>query len=740
MAATLKEAVDRLASVCDGAIENDGQGFAGPDTKWGHYFASLDEDQWGEGYRYLVHERLRKYRGQLAGFGIDYDSLPSLTKPAQVPSRLSKWDHIRATQRQEAQNKPRLLSLENNRIKIEFPYSPELVDAVHNCQGDHRFDGTQKCWYAAIAQNNIEGLRALVRDYKFKVTDDAAEALRRAQTATIGTIKYTTKGFAVHMDSVDWGIVHELRSLRSRVGGQYEGSTQTNYIPDAPKSAEPLKTFVDNHKNLLSVEPQVFGRIDKLISQGKRDDKERKVRREAANALEGTYEVPGLKVDLYPFQQAGVHYIVELAHGRSMICDEQGLGKTVQALAAVQRMGAYPVVIVCPSHLKENWANEVINILDVDSLAEHGIQMVNGRKPRKLVEDIIIINYEVLKYHAEEIAEISPKALIVDESQAVKNPEADRTEAVKGIANNLPEDSLILLLSGTPIPNRPIELVSQLEILGKLDDFGGFKGFVTDYVGWEHNGYGYNFDRAIKGNMGRLGEALREVGYIRRPKKEVLSELPEIQRTVVPMEMSKKDRAEYRKAERELRNGPALAEINMLRQATARYKFESVRKWVETFLESGEKLILFAHHREIQDKLRDAFPEAAIVRGKEDMTGAERFAQVQKFQNEDDCKLIICSLEVANTGLTLTAASNVAFIELGWNPSIHDQAEARCYGRINDAHGANAYYLLAKDTLDEQMCKLIEQKREIVEAAMEGEDIDASIEKDLIEWFKDESA
>ena len=128
--------------------------------------------------------------------------------------------------------------------------------------------------------------------------------------------------------------------------------------------------------------------------------------------------------------------------------------------------------------------------------------------------------------------------------------------------------------------------------------------------------------------------------------------------------------------------------------------------------------MVFTRHREIGDALLEAFPGAACATGRLDADG--RAAEVERFQTDDACRLIVCSLDAAGVGLTMTAASNVAFVELGWTPAAHDQAEDRVH-RIGQEEAVTAWYLLAADTIDERIAAVIDRKRELVRAATDGD-------------------
>jgi SWI/SNF-related matrix-associated actin-dependent regulator 1 of chromatin subfamily A len=129
--------------------------------------------------------------------------------------------------------------------------------------------------------------------------------------------------------------------------------------------------------------------------------------------------------------------------------------------------------------------------------------------------------------------------------------------------------------------------------------------------------------------------------------------------------------------------------------------------------------VVFAHHREIQRAVRERFPDALHILGQDSPTARE--AALSAFQEPDGegNQLIVCSIDVAGQGLTLTRSSNVAFLELDWTPAKHDQAEDRCH-RIGQQDAVNATYLLAADTIDETIATLLERKRAVIGAVTDG--------------------
>jgi SWI/SNF-related matrix-associated actin-dependent regulator 1 of chromatin subfamily A len=288
----------------------------------------------------------------------------------------------------------------------------------------------------------------------------------------------------------------------------------------------------------------------------------------------------------------------------------------------------------------------------------------------------------------------------------------------------VPRDGLVLALTGTPVMNRPPELIAQLRILGRLGDFGS----------------GAEFGRRFRGPDAhlRLHWHLRARCFVRRLKADVLPQLPAKTRGIVPVELD--NEAEYRLAERDvvawLQSQPLdlreldakvaaalraerLVRLNALKRLAARGKLHAALAWIHDFCRSGERLVVFARHREIQRAVIERFPHALHILGEDGHNARED--SLRAFQEPDRAanQLIVCSLEVAGQGLTLTRSSNVAFLELDWTPAKHDQAEDRCH-RIGQQDAVNAWYLLAADTIDETIATLLERKRTVIGAVTDG--------------------
>jgi SWI/SNF-related matrix-associated actin-dependent regulator 1 of chromatin subfamily A len=419
---------------------------------------------------------------------------------------------------------------------------------------------------------------------------------------------------------------------------------------------------------------------------------------------------------LQPFQWAGVRYA--LAARRTFLADEQGLGKTVEALATLEADNAYPAVVVCPASLKLNWQREAAKWVP-----HRSIVVVDGRGAVPREADLVILNYEIVAAHREALGRRRLRAVVIDESHYCKNPKAKRTQAVRRLAAGVRADGLRLALTGTPVLNHADELIAQLRVIGRLSDFGSGSRFSRQFHG----------DDSVE----RLHWHLRRRCFVRRLKQDVLPQLPAKRQVVVPIALS--NEPEYRLAEKDviawLREQPLdlgeldariaatlraerLAQLGTLQRLAARGKLNGALAWIHDFLASGEPLVVFARHVEIQDAVLERFAGALHLLGRDSLAAREE--AIAEFQIPEGPQLIVCATRVAAQGITLTRASNVAFLELEWTPAMHEQAEDRCH-RIGQHDAVSAWYLLAAETIDETMARVIAHKRSVVAAVTDGQ-------------------
>ncbi len=438
-------------------------------------------------------------------------------------------------------------------------------------------------------------------------------------------------------------------------------------------------------------------------------------------------DVPGLKMSLFPYQKKGVSFI-ETKDGRALVADEMGLGKTAQALAWLQlHPEKRPAVVVVPASLKLNWAKEAKMWMQ-----DPNVQILQGMKPNvPIVGDIIVINYDILGGWCRALQKIKPQVLIADEVHFIKNSKAQRTKSVLALGRNIAH---VIGLSGTPIVNRPVEAINAIKLIDPTI-IGSTWDYKMKYCGAYHNGWSWDFKGAT--NTDELHEKLTNTIMLRRKKADVLVDLPDKIRSFLPMELS--NGKEYAKAEsdfiqwtREIKgdkaaerisNAEQLAKIEALKQLAVKGKMTQAISWIKDFIDTDGKLVVFAVHKFVIDALMKEFGNIAVkVDGS--VSGQARQDAVDRFQEDESCRLFVGNIKAAGVGITLTAASNVAYLELPWTPGDLSQTEDRCH-RIGQKDSVSIYYLLAAGTIEEQIARLLDKKRKVLDSVLDGEDTEA---------------
>jgi len=458
------------------------------------------------------------------------------------------------------------------------------------------------------------------------------------------------------------------------------------------------------------------------------------------NALQPLKKIKGLKKTLYGYQEKGVSFI-EAKNGRALIADEMGLGKTVQAIAWLQMHPELRrVLIVVPASLKLNWKREIETWMP-----NPDVEILNSTTSYSITSRIAVINYDILSSWLKDLLLWKPEVIIGDEIQAVKSNKAQRTKAIKKLAKVV---NHFIALSGTPIVNRPIEFFNAIQMIDPRL-YPNYWQFTDRYCGRKHTGFGWNVNGAT--NTKELHATLKSTIMIRRLKSEVLKELPDKIYSFFPLEMTTDGYREYKSAEKDLiawikdnkgraaaeraSNATVLAEIEVLKQLAVRAKMDHAIKWIEDFLDTGEKLVVFATHKFVIEQIMLHFGRKAVkIDGS--VSGSKRQLAVDKFQNDAETRLFVGNIQAAGVGITLTAGSNVAFLELPWTPGALVQAEDRCH-RIGQKNSVTIYYLLAEDTIEERIAKLLDEKKEVLSRVLDGEEPDqGSLLMELIENYE----
>ena len=441
-----------------------------------------------------------------------------------------------------------------------------------------------------------------------------------------------------------------------------------------------------------------------------------------------------LLIEPYQYQKEGIAYAIDKK--RCILGDEQGLGKTVEAIGLLTATRAFPALVICPASLKINWQRELKKfggltavILDDKNRASWQRFWLLKKQDGNAFADVFICNYESLrKFFVRKVRREGRftlksvdfderinlfRTVIIDESHKCKTSSTQQSKFVQGIAMG---KEYILELTGTPVVNNNIDLIQQLTIMDRLGDFGGYTKFMARYCA------GMNKSSHLK----ELNYLLRKNCFVRRLKKDVLTQLPEKTRSYLITDID--NMKEYHEAERDIIKylvkyqdaddekiqrtirGAIMVKMGVLKQISARGKIASAVDIIHNTIDGGDKLIVFCFLKEVVAALKAEFPKAVTVTG--DDNDKQKQSSVDRFQQDDNCKLIILNYRSGGTGLTLTAASNVLFVEFPWTYSDCCQAEDRAH-RNGQKNAVTCTYLLGDGTIDEYMYNLIQTKKDI---------------------------
>jgi SWI/SNF-related matrix-associated actin-dependent regulator 1 of chromatin subfamily A len=460
-----------------------------------------------------------------------------------------------------------------------------------------------------------------------------------------------------------------------------------------------------------------------------------------------------------PYQEKGIRYALG-ARG-TIIADEMGLGKTVQAIGVINAsLEAKRVLVVCPAGLVTNWLNEFWAWRVKESQAQ-----------------VTVVSYHGAAAH---IDGPSIDILIVDECHYVKNADTQRAQTVKALAA---KSKRVLLLTGTPMENCPIELWPLLQIAcpEKWDPpRREMKMVMTPEQKKSHPGEGQNFwefakrycdlkkvrfkvkgryrsayDFSGASNLIELNARLKNTCMVRRLKKDVLTELPDKRRQLIVLKTPVKtadftcseriisqigeinESSYFHVLKRLVGNKVLFEEWSKKRHEEALAKVDACLEFIGDAMDAGEKLIVFAHHQDVIDGLFDGIevgnPGIAVkVTGKTHV--ADRGAAVKRFQDDPKCKVFVGSIGAAGVGITLTASSHVIFCELDPVPGRMSQAEDRAH-RIGQKNMVLVQHLIADGSLCARMAKILVKKQEVLTAALDA-DIAEHVRAEIVQRFE----
>lgn len=448
-------------------------------------------------------------------------------------------------------------------------------------------------------------------------------------------------------------------------------------------------------------------------------------------------------LEYLPFQCAGIAYATQRTH--ALIADEMGLGKTVQAIGVANTLEARRVLVVSPASLKHNWRREFKKWSVNNNLL---VEIIEGEEEYDFKGDVIIINYDILQGHRSELKKRPWDLVILDECHYLKNGRTDRTLEVFGGIKRNPDKTIkerfdpipakrMLLLSGTPLVNKPKELWPLVRAIDPEGLGADWYRFATRYcqavpierwstqtnrmerIGWKWDG---------ADNLDELQEIMRSRFMVRRLKKDVLTELPPKCRQVIVLDpkpqlakLVAKEVLTYAQHSANIEDYetvlPSIGEMSELRKKIAIKKVPYAVEHIKEVLNETEKVVVFAHHHEVLDALSKAFEKESVrIDGR--VALSDRQTAVDRFQSDPSCRVFIGGIQAAGVGITLTAASVVVFVELDWVPGNVSQAEDRLH-RIGQKESVLVQHIVLEGSLDERVVEVIVRKQNIIDKALD---------------------
>jgi len=426
--------------------------------------------------------------------------------------------------------------------------------------------------------------------------------------------------------------------------------------------------------------------------------------------------------ELRPYQRDGVAWLQRLraAEVGGVLADDMGLGKTVQALCAVRGR----TLVVCPRSVIHNWEREVARFRPgLTSALYHG--------PRRALTaaDVTLTTYATLRNDVDTLRAVEWDTLVLDEAQAIKNPDSRTAAAAYALAARFR-----LSLSGTPIENRLDELWSQFHFTNR-GLLGGRGDFAERYEGPLQSG--------DAPTAARLRRRIRPF-LLRRLKREVAAELPPRTDALLTCELEPGERAVYDAIRAAVRadvveklaaGGSTLAALEALlrlrqaachtglvpgHDATTSSKVEALLDAVGDAVADGHKALVFSQWTGLLDRIEPHLGAAGIAFTRLDGATRDRAAVVDAFQRPGGPPVMLVSLTAGGTGLNLTAADHVFLLDPWWNPAVEDQAADRAH-RIGQERPVMVYRMVAKDTVEERVLALAAEKRRLAGAVLDGE-------------------
>lgn len=481
------------------------------------------------------------------------------------------------------------------------------------------------------------------------------------------------------------------------------------YVTRVPSTAHLMKSYADEHTKTILKRLATVRRYSTSLTLAK-----------------DIHSHPNKSLYYLPFQKVDIFFASRLSP-RCLIAEEPGCGKSVISAGIINECeDVKKVLIVCPASLRPNWSQEI------------------SKWVFRELDKIEIVSYDSVwrdKYFSSVLSE-DWGLIICDEAHYLKEPTSKRSQAVLALSK---KTERLVLLTGTPVKNKPKDLYNLVKIINPklFPDYNSFGlrycgGFLQKIYRYNHKTKRvearnvWNFDGAS--NLNELQDILRSTVMVRRDKRDILPQLPRKVRQIIEIPANFKsfkdeqklwktvcEEVGYDDAVKSLEDGIGVAfnEMAKARKQVAIDKVDVVVDYIKDLMESVDKVVLFAHHRDVVSALFDGLKEFNPVKFVGGMKDKDKDTSVKTFQNDPNCRIFIGNISAAGVGITLTASSTVVFAEASYVPSDLAQAEDRCARIGAAASSVLVQYLVLQNSLDAEMLKKTVKKQEIADKILE---------------------
>ena len=540
---------------------------------------------------------------------------------------------------------------------------------------------------------------------------------------------FKVKGFTIkELNSA----LHDMKNKK----GFYK-TKNNNYLDLKDKTVIRILNILDSldisDDNITIDKNKMLYINESLKNQGTAFDKGEETIKELDKGLSNRQqrEVPDdLNAKLRNYQVEGFNWLNEIANLKvgGILADEMGLGKTIQIIAFLLSQKGKKSIVITPTSLIYNWRDEFNKF--APSL---NVGIIHGDKKNRVVMmekdfDVIVTTYGLIKNDYEYYKEKEFDFCIIDEAQNIKNSKAQNTKYVKAI-----KASCRIALSGTPMENNLMELWSIFDYI--------MPGYLLSEAKFK--------EKYLKEDIYDELKELIKPFILRRLKKDVIDELPDKIEKKFMVEMEKNQKAVYQSYIKEVRQKLYSGEDNKitvfsyltkLRQLCLdpslilddyvgrSAKIEAALNIVNMAIAENRKVLIFSQFTSVLQKLGDELSEKNI--GYLYLDGStkanKRVEMVKEFNESEDLKIFLISLKAGGTGLNLTSSDLVLHFDPWWNPAIEDQATDRAH-RIGQQNIVEVIKLIAKDSVEENIIRLQEDKRELINKVISGEEIGSNV-------------